>query len=252
MKYQPDSLMIELTRYCNMTCPHCIRGDRQRRKISKDTMIKVFESWRESFGDYIPTLMFTGGEPALAVDMMEFALEICIMSGINVGNFWIATNGLIHSKRFFNILERWLSYCEDGELNGIRVSIDPYHDDINLNVWREFEEELKEYKGIQVYFDYTGAPKDSQYLISAGKAEENYYCTRQVKHDAHLYSEGEDYNRIEGTTYINYKGDLISTCDISFSLQDEQGSEFNLGNISQNSLESMYDEFFKNHPEQVD
>jgi MoaA/NifB/PqqE/SkfB family radical SAM enzyme len=194
--------------------------------------------------------MFTGGEPVLAVDLMEFALEACQMMGIKVGNFWMATNGLIHTKRVQNAIRKWLDYTDDGEINGIRISIDPYHDPINLNYWREFEEDLKN-EGINVYFEFFGAPKDVMNLISGGRAEESGWGTRSIKHDIMLYDKGNEFEYIEGVTYINYRGDLISTCDISFNLQDEEDSDFNLGNVYKQSLESMYNEFFDRHPELV-
>ena len=245
MKYKLDSIMFELTRFCNMECPHCIRGEMQKGRISKKTITKVLES----IGDYIPVLMFTGGEPALAVDLIEYTLSECQRLNISVGNFWMATNGMIHSKKFFNAIRSWLKYTSDSEINGIRISIDPYHDKINSYYFREFEEELQG-EGININFEYSGAPKDTKNLIAGGRAADSGWGNRCIEHSIHLYT--EDDMRIEGEVYINIKGDIISTCDISYDEEDSPESDFNLGNIHEMDIDLMYDEFFKRHPERID
>lgn len=248
MRYQYDSYMLELTRWCNMECPHCIRGDRERGRMKKETITKILESAPEN---YINTLMFTGGEPALAVNLMEFALDECIRLGVRVGNFWMATNGLVHTKRFFDILRRWFEYCDEGDISGLRISLDNYHDEINDYPFKEFKYEMEDY-GVPCYFEFEGAPDDTANLISGGRAALNYPATRQIEHDVWRDEGFADYEyRIEGTTYFSIKGDLITTCDISYELMDDVEAGFNLGNIHQLTLEQMYDLFFAENPDMI-
>lgn len=242
MLTQIDSLMFEVTRFCNMTCPHCVRGDSMRVRMKKETITKVLEQI-----DYIPTIMFTGGEPALALDLIQFTLSECRRLGVSVGNFWMATNGTVTSKKFFDLVRDWLEYCGDNDISGLRISIDNYHDDVNIYPFKYFEEELEYNSGVTCYFEYSGAPSDTAYLISDGRAAWNYPATKAVEHSLVKYD-----NRIEGTTYINVYGDVISTCDISYDTQDEKSSEFNLGNVHKNTLDEIYDRFFENHPENVE
>ena len=242
MKYRPDSLMLELTRYCNMECPHCIRGDRQRRRMTKAIIWKALYQ----MGDYIGTIMFTGGEPALAIDLIEYTLETCKSLNIRVGNFWMATNGTVTSNRFFSVVREWLEYTCDGEMSGLRISLDKYHRGVDVLPFRDFEQEL-EYDGINCVFEYDGASADSTRLVGDGRALDNYACGVMVDHDIALY----DGERIEGDVYISAKGDVISTCDISFNLMDDKDDRFNLGNILEEPLEVIYDRFFSENKNRV-
>lgn len=164
-------IMIELTRFCNMSCPHCIRGDAQRKRIKKEYIYQFLSNF-----EYINTLVFTGGEPALALDLMQYALDVCRQLNINVGNIWLATNGTVTSKKFFNLLADWLEYCNDNEISGLRVSIDKYHDSIDTEyIFKDFVESLEWEHGLNgdnFYLDLTGAPNDSDRLIGDGRAME--------------------------------------------------------------------------------
>ena len=238
-----DSLMIELTRFCNMECPHCIRGEMQRKRIKKETITATLEQ----FGEYIPTISFTGGEPALCLDLIAFTLEECKRLQINVGNFWMATNGIIHSKKLFDVITAWLEYCNDNELSGLRISIDNYHNLIDVQPFKEFEEEL-EYGGLQCDFEYQGATSDVSKLIGAGRAYDNGWGGdgNPVKHHTMLYGE-----KMEGEIYVNIFGNVITTCDISYEMQDEDGSDYNIGNVHESTLQEIYQKFFLEHPKRV-
>lgn len=231
-------LMFEITRFCNMACPHCIRGDSQRIRIKKDYINATLSQL-----EYIGTIQFTGGEPALAVDLMDYTREACQHYNIEVQNFWMATNGTITTQKFFNAIENWVNYCSDNEISGLRISIDNYHDEIYSRY--DFEE-FKEYNDLPLYLEFQGAPADYNYLISEGRAADNYPAGRYVKHGLHLDSDG----RLEGTLYINAKGNVLSTCDISYNTSDEQGSEFVICRCTDDIQEKLA-EFFNNHPELI-
>lgn len=230
-------VMFEITRFCNMACPHCIRGDSQRLRIKKDF---IYATLRQL--DFIGTIQFTGGEPALAVDLMNYTLDVCQHYNIEVQNFWMATNGTVTSRKFFDAISSWVNYCSDNEISGLRVSVDSYHDKIYSRY--DFEE-FKEYNDLPLYLDFQGAP-DEEYLIGEGRALDNYFTTRTVKHDLHLDSDG----RIEGTLYINAKGFVLSTCDISYATSDAKNSEFVICHCTDNIQEKLA-EFFNLHPELI-
>lgn len=232
-------IIFEITRFCNMQCPHCIRGEGQRLRIKKEHI----NAFLGQLPDYIGTITFSGGEPALAVDLMDATLDYCRWGGQSVGNFWMATNGTVTSAKFFNSIRSWVAFCDDNEISGLRVSIDAYHDSIDReSVWK-FEELCEE---LEINLEKAGAPKDSQYLIGAGRAADNYYTTRKVEHELHFEQGGQ----LEGSLYVNARGFVCSTCDISYELMDEKNSEFVICHVSENLLEKLA-EFFNLHPKLI-
>jgi len=56
-----DNLIIEITRKCNFTCDHCLRGEAQ----NKDIDHKVIDALLDNNIEYISNITFTGGEPSL-------------------------------------------------------------------------------------------------------------------------------------------------------------------------------------------
>jgi organic radical activating enzyme len=231
-------VMFEITRFCNMACPHCIRGESQRIRIKKDYINSTLQQLEN-----IGTMMFTGGEPALAIDLMDYTYDACLQYNIEVQNFWMATNGSITSKKFFDMIEIWVNFCADNEISGLRVSIDNYHDEIDN---RYAFEEFIEYSGLQLNLELQGAPNDSDRLIGDGRALDNYYTTRTVEHGIHLQSDG----RIEGSLYINAKGFVLTTCDISYATSDAKDSEFVICHCTDDIQEKLA-EFFNKHPELI-
>jgi hypothetical protein len=235
--FSGSDVMFEITRFCNMSCPHCIRGEGQRKRIKKEYIDQTLRNVK-----YISTLMVTGGEPALAPDLIDYIREACYHYGVEFGDFWMATNGTITTPKFFNALERIFARCTNNEISALRVSVDGYHNEINIYPFREFKERL-EYEGVKIELEEAGAPRDEKYLIGEGRAKDNYYTTRCVRHELNLQGD----NRLEGTLYINANGYILSTCDISYERMDND-NEYVIGHVSENWQE-IFNRFFDNHPD---
>ena len=232
-------VIIELTRWCNMQCPHCLRGERQKRRIKKEYIDTLL-----SKVDYIGTIIFTGGEPALAKDLMQYTLTACRCISKDVGNFWMATNGSVVTRSFFDTIKDWVEYCGDNDVSGLRISIDPYHDRINKYPFEDFAEmEMSQFPGF--YFEYQGAPREQEYLYNEGRAKENYYGGKEIGHELHLQEDG----RLEGSLYLNAKGYILSSCDISFDTADNN-KDFTICHVSEDIQEKLA-EWFNNHPELI-
>ena len=121
-----ESLYIETTRRCNMSCEHCMRGDAQASDLDPDILRPLLEQT-----DYIETIGFSGGEPSLNPNAIASVLELCKEYHINVGNFYIVTNGKELSDQFLHTMMNWLLYtCGDPDMNGIALSQDEYHEPI--------------------------------------------------------------------------------------------------------------------------
>ena len=65
-------LFIEVTRRCNMSCKHCLRGDAQNLDIKLES-IDLFLSKLKN--KCFKRILFTGGEPSLNVEAIEFTLH---------------------------------------------------------------------------------------------------------------------------------------------------------------------------------
>lgn len=235
------NIIFEVTRFCNMECPHCIRGDAQKRRIKKDYINSVLGQLRTNG---IGTITFSGGEPALAKDLINYTLDMCQYYNVDVLNFWMATNGTVTSPSFFNTIKNWLKYCSDNSISGLRISIDNYHDPINKYPFVDFEEELG-YLGLNCYLEYSGAPSEA-FLIGEGRAVYNYATHRRVEHGINLVDDG----RIEGSLYINAKGFVISTCDISYDRMDND-EDFIICHVTDDIKEGIVN-WFNKHPEMVE
>lgn len=215
MQFDGCDVILEITRWCNMECYHCIRGEREKKRMSKDAMRTVFGKFNCG---RIGTLTFTGGEPTLALDLMEYALECARMYHVNVGNIWMATNGTCTSQKFFKLFERWMNYCDDREMCGIRVSIDQYHERVfSQGAFRDFQYYVREELGYRsFYIEFNGAPNDYDYLYNAGRAQG--WGGKEVENKLGFYEYDDDEWRLDGDLYIGANGILYPTCDISYEL----------------------------------
>lgn len=82
------SCAIELTRRCNMTCEHCLRGDAQNLDLQPD----ILNTFLDRISG-INCLTLTGGEPTLAVPQMKMVLDGLKKRNIPVENYYVVTNG---------------------------------------------------------------------------------------------------------------------------------------------------------------
>ena len=119
-KYVFAGLTVELTRKCNMNCPHCGRGDAQDKTMSTDTIDKLIEDV-----DKVSFLSVTGGEPLLEMDRLLYLIQ-------SISNKWdivaldIVTNGSILDERIIGAFE---TFCSVDPKRNVLFSIskDEYH-----------------------------------------------------------------------------------------------------------------------------
>lgn len=82
-----SNLVIEVTRKCNMACPHCLRGDAEKISFDYKMLPNVFSGI-----DYIDTITFTGGEITVALPTFEKIVDYICTRNIQFENFYIKTN----------------------------------------------------------------------------------------------------------------------------------------------------------------
>ncbi len=208
-----DNLIIEVTRKCNMTCEHCLRGE-------AENLVFNVEFFREFVTTnkvhYIRAITFTGGEPSLHPEIIIEVLEICEVYGVDIGSFYIATNGIRHLKSddFIIAITRLWCFCIDNECSGVALSVDNYHDTIQ-------GESMEDTLSIFKFFSVKHCPTDVSYMLNEGMFKENYDCGRDVERSKIDVDECIEHNSLlDVETYLNCKGNVVLGCDWSSENQD--------------------------------
>lgn len=201
-----ENLIIEVTRRCNMSCSHCLRGDAENIDINVKYIDNLFSKI-----DRIGIITFTGGEPSIVPQKIREVLEIAQKYDIEIGSFYIVTNCKEISKDFLVVLIDLYVYCEYKEYCMLQYSNDKFHDDIDIN-------NIEKIKA----FSFT-SPKDSdnhplavENLLNQGRAFYEWGAWKQVRISKIDISD----NEIEGRIYLNCEGNLIEPCDLSYDNQD--------------------------------
>lgn len=255
MKINLDSLAIEVTRRCNLKCPHCMRGPSQNIDMTKETMYAALHMF-----DSVDHICFSGGEPLLNPDLIIYALDIIIEEELDVHNVSITTNGQIFSKPLVDALNRFNRYrnikyrekYSDSEINellnkgfhkveNVRItfSTDKYHKEVS----EEVRDDYKRYLDPDVKItDY--AVRDES-LLKTGFSQigkQFDYSKQKISY----YQRDNSLNVLE-MPYITVKGYIAPSGDGSYDDIDKS----NMGHISETSFEeALYkygEEVFKQY-----
>lgn len=238
-KVEAYQVILEITRQCNMNCSHCLRGDSQNIKISHEIIDKTLAGISD-----ISYLTFTGGEPALNVEAMEYTLQVCKEKEIPVHGFYLVTNGKLVTDRFLKVISDWKVYCdicnyylpeylcheelkefrsilEEEQYTGLALSSDIYHEEIPLeNILK-----LNQFS----FFKFDKFAGKKFVLINMGRAENLKYAEKREIPEYELNANCFETSDFLGEIYVNAKGDILSCCDISYEKQEiyKKGSVLN-------------------------
>ena len=148
-KYRFTSLMIELTRKCNLSCKHCMRGDAQDVTITREIIDTIFEN----VGD-CSRFSFTGGEPLLALDELEYFVDRIIESGYNTNVIDLVTNGTVMDRHIMDVFEKFC-YSGKGREAHLLISNDRFHSqDKSREAFDYYKSISADIPGVKV--DYNG------------------------------------------------------------------------------------------------
>lgn len=178
------TLLLELTRQCNLECKHCFRGESENKYMSVNIIDKVFKNIAR-----INTILLTGGEPLLAVNQLKEITEILKQDRINIKDFIIVTNGTILTDDIINMF----FIIKEKTNFEIRVSNDKFH---LLELKRNNLEKIKERNilFLKNYFNVVEElPNDKVYLID------------KIGRAANLTDEDLNYINSIGDQSIKYK-----------------------------------------------
>lgn len=118
-KLTVEELIVEVTRFCNLECQHCFRGDAQNAFMDMETIHNLFANV-----EHIEKLVLSGGEPLVAIQQLNEIADYIKRNGIVVDEISIITNGTVLSTDIIRALERVQMVCRDFHL---RVSDDKFH-----------------------------------------------------------------------------------------------------------------------------
>lgn len=225
------NLVIETTRRCQLQCAHCLRGGRQNKNASINT---IWEFLDKANVTSIGTVTFTGGEPFLNTSAMQGFLEICKKRKIYVGNFYIATNGLIFEKdsekcrEGLHFLIDMYLYCSDNEISACEISADEFHRTVTKDnkLWALKFTNKKQYN----YREYG--------VILEGRAIKNNLMGRTT----HTYRVPKNWDEVsESDIYLNVEGGVVFDCDMSYIRQKKHQMKLDDATALLCKLEKEYD-----------
>lgn len=221
-----STVVIEVTRRCNMCCAHCLRGDAQNVDIMPEYIDKSFEKFRP--GTSISSITFTGGEITLNLAAIWYTLEVVKRRNISVDDFYMVTNGKDASKmpEPASVSLAWWVYCHESDyceedFCGVAISGDEFHEDIDDDAY-SIRSGLKYFREKDKKTDFSDVA-----LINEGRAKALPSTVYRKEEPEDIYLDvtnlGADLLDISGASiYLNAKGDIVVGCDWSYESQDER------------------------------
>lgn len=226
-----DYLSIEVTRRCNMSCLHCLRGDAEDCDMNMRYVNTLFKKI-----DHIGNLTITGGEPSLATSVINKIIKAAQIHNVDVSSFYLVTNARSISKQFiFTLLRMYVEFNNDwSETTAVEYSNDNYHPG------EPDTEGLQLLKGLS-FFSPRNENDDAEYsLLSEGKAPDYYQCRHSVTPECFDVNVDEDQITVnEGTLYLNCKGMLVAGCDWSYATQDDPDSGVQVCRVKDFTIEKL-------------
>lgn len=121
MGYTYAGIELQITRRCNLACPHCYCGEPQDVDMSEKVIDHTFECVSEC-----DRIVIIGGEALLKIDLIDYIVGRILESGCKVRCIAIGTNGTILDEKVIEICKK---FCEAGEdhVAEIIVSSDRFH-----------------------------------------------------------------------------------------------------------------------------
>lgn len=271
-KYTFLSFQVEITRRCNLACPHCLRGDAQQIVMSRDIIDNLLDKTKV-FG----SLQFTGGEPFVDFRTMEYFLDGVIDRDIPVNSVTIITNGTLLDGSCVGVLKRLHAHIKKKYEEGykkpmpdefiaskinISISADDYHCTNTDALYDNAEMLFKDYATIQLYdkgneVRAIGRGVNIPYAL---KTKESYLAKIQVLGRGRkpicpvISKELSDRTDIDSyliccNLYLSATGKLLKSDDFDFSFEDNR-TDYHIADLADNTktLIEQIDAYNENKP----
>lgn len=213
MKIQANEFILEVTRRCNMQCRHCMRGDAENMDISNDIIDAVLDA-----ADEIGTICFSGGEPSLNLNAIQYFFQRAQALGKLPYAFSIITNGKAHQQELTSLLSYWFQHMALPEVCSVLLSDDIFHEKtVQGNILRG----LPFYKSEKEQHTTT-----ESWVIRVGRAKDNGIGREPEPSDpsapeslcvtSYTDAFGVQTAQINSLVYVSANGMVFSDCDLAY------------------------------------
>lgn len=213
MQIRTDSLVIEVTRRCNMCCAHCLRGEAQNLDITHEILEEIAKSITPC------EVTFTGGEPTLNIGAIRDYFALAKKYGTLPSSFYVVTNGEtsaeLQKELALTLLEAYPD-MDDPDMCGVAVSRDMYHGFTG-------KDNAAILRGLSFYRleDKFVSAKMSGWIIDTGRASKNGIGERSSPPISESLEDiFEDRITANGAEcemlYVAANGNVIDNCDNSY------------------------------------
>ncbi len=200
-----EHLSIEVTRNCNLSCRHCLRGA----SSDSDLTFKVISSLAAGI-QYVDILTLTGGEPGLASGAIDNVIDtLRTAHDFGIGAFYLSTNGIPYQRSLAHRCLELQDMCQNPDESLVNISYGKWHGTDKMDTpvrWLAFAEYREDRDNIL----YTGNAKelgDDHYKYIPERVEVCEYADRYVLSG--------------GILYMTVDGDILVGCDYSYDEMDE-------------------------------
>jgi len=210
-----------------MLCSHCLRG--QAENLDMDN--KIIDILTRSV-EFIGCLTFSGGEPSLNPEAIIYSRHAMHFNNCSFSCFWLAINARHFKKKFYNAIWDLYCTCDLPEDCVLTISGDQYH---------ELRSDLAmiKYESLPFYSSDRMRFIDEECVINEGIAKENYIGMKEAKISSSITSYDWDSDNetltIEEDIYVNAKGDVLLSCDLSYESQKKHS----IGNVLAEPIEEI-------------
>lgn len=241
MRIAYSGIQFELTRRCTQNCLHCCRGECQNLDLSEKIVDAFF--YRNEIHS-ISTIKFSGGEPTLNGEILEYLVEILVEKNVDVYSFMLSINGLSYSDSFARGLNKLNEHCkkfsvrERERCGTLFVSQTQYHK-------KALEEVIAKFSKFPYFIVPTGVEIiKPEHLLPYGNAAKNNLTTNQpdleevMNYDKSIKiveHNGESF-LVFNHQYISSNGNVLTDGCISYDMMDK----YHIGNVMEQSMVEMY------------
>lgn len=213
-----SSLVVEVTRRCNLKCEHCLRGDAEDMDMDPELMATFLKNVK-----HVGEVTFSGGEPSINLQAIRSFYRICDEYGIPVDGFFVATNGVANQAELCLLLLEQYARLDNHEACGVALSRDMFHDG---SIWRDLgiDGPSPLVRGLAFYTEQKEhhVPNDLSWITPEGRAYDNGLADVSGRTSKIVdFSFEKDRDGVSADTlYLSANGMLYPDCNLSYQNLD--------------------------------